>query len=293
MPLNILEMASIREPEQAVLMVDPSCFSVDYVINPHMQDDEGNPHVIDRGAAIAGHKALRDVYSELGYEVHVIEAQLDLPDMVFAANQSFPFTGADGEPSVILSSMAHPERRGEVELIESFYTELGYSLHRLADLVPGDSFEGMGDVLWWPGRRLLVAGHGYRTSASALIQVAEIVDAPLVSLELIDERFYHLDMALSFLDERTALWNPQAFSQASRLCLQELVPVLLQPPVAGDQIGFSCNAHAPKAGEVILAASLTTTAEWLRGMGYRVHSVDLGEFHKAGGSVFCLKMMLP
>ena len=286
-------MASIREPEQAVLMVDPSCFSVDYVINPHMQDDEGNPHVIDRGAAIAGHAALRDVYSELGYEVHVIEAQPELPDMVFAANQSFPFTSADGELSVILSSMAHPERRGEVELIEAFYSELGYRVHRLAGLAPGDSFEGMGDVLWWPGRQLLVAGHGYRTSASALTQVAEMVGAPLVSLELVDERFYHLDMALTFLDERTALWNPQAFSESSRLCLQKLVPALLQPPETGDRIGFSCNAHAPKAGEVILAASLISTAEWLRGMGCRVHLVDLGEFHKAGGSVFCLKMMLP
>lgn len=286
-------MASIREPEQAVLMVDPSCFSVDYVINPHMQDDEGNPHVIDRVAAIAGHEALRDVYSELGYEVYVIEARPDLPDMVFAANQSFPYTSTDGESSVILSSMAHSERQGEVELIEAFYTELGYSVHRLVGLAPGDSFEGMGDVSWWPGRRLLVAGHGYRTSASALIQVAEIVGAPLVSLELIDERFYHLDMALSFLDERTALWNPQAFSQASRLCLQELVPVLLQPPVAGDQIGFSCNAHAPTPGVVILDKALTATSDWLMGMGYSVHLVDLAEFHKAGGSVFCLKMMLP
>jgi N-dimethylarginine dimethylaminohydrolase len=31
----------------------------------------------------------------------------------------------------------------------------------------------------------------------------------------------------------------------------------------------------------------------LETLGFRVHGVDTSEFRKAGGSVFCLKLMLP
>ncbi len=223
LPADLLTTVGTRQPEQSVLMVDPSHFSVDYIINPHMRDKEGNPHVVDRLKAVDEHQELQGLYERLGYDVRLIQARADLPDMVFVANQSFPFVNDCGARSVLLSAMAHPERQGEVDLLEAYYRSEGYEIHRFTELPIGESMEGMGDVLWWPGKRLLVAGYGFRTSLGALRQVASIVAAPLVALELVDERYYHLDMALTFLGDETALWNPSAFSSASRYCLQELV----------------------------------------------------------------------
>lgn len=289
-PPDLLTSVEPRPPETAVLMVGPAHFRVEWVINPHMADAEGRPHAIDHASAMAGWTDLHRIYEELDFLVHVVPGHVDLPDMVFAANQSFPYWSIDGQRSVVLSKMAHPERREEVPLIKSFYEDEGYQVH----VGGGDGFlEGMGDVIWWPGKRLLVAGFGFRTSRSALQSLADQVCAPVICLELTDERSYHLDMALSFLDEKTAIWNPDAFTEKSRGLLQGLIPKLLVPPEPPSALGFACNAHAPLAGVVVLDRGLVRTTSWLREMGYTVHLVDVSEFHRAGGSVFCLKMMLP
>ena len=39
---------------------------------------------------------------------------------------------------------------------------------------------------------------------------------PVVSLELVDPRFYHLDTALAVLDDTTIAYYPPAFSDESR-----------------------------------------------------------------------------
>ena len=51
-----------------------------------------------------------------------------------------------------------------------------------------------------------------------------IVGMPVVSLELVDPRFYHLDTALAVLDDTTIAYYPPAFSDESRARLQELFP---------------------------------------------------------------------
>ena len=47
---------------------------------------------------------------------------------------------------------------------------------------------------------------------------------PVVSLELVDPRFYHLDTALAVLDDTTIAYYPPAFSDESRAQLLELFP---------------------------------------------------------------------
>ena len=81
-------------------MVDPEYFDVVYVINPHMKDQVGK---VDHKKARVQWKALRTVYEKLGFPVEVLPGVPGLPDMVFAANQSFPFVTSEGKKKVILS----------------------------------------------------------------------------------------------------------------------------------------------------------------------------------------------
>ena len=74
--------------------------------------------------------------------------------------------------------------------------------------------EGEGDIVF-TGRALL-AGYGFRTDQAAAAELAEVFGLPVVSLRLIDPRFYHLDTALCVLDPDTAMYYPAAFDDAGR-----------------------------------------------------------------------------
>lgn len=291
LPDDFVPQSSLRLPAaRGVLMVAPDAFDVVYDINPHMRDADGALRQIDPARARAGWDALRRTYESLGYPVSVLPAAADLPDMVFAANQALPFPGRDGEgPGVLLSSMRHPERRPEVEQFRQWFAGRAEVLELSR---PDLCLEGHGDLLWFPGRRLLFGGHGFRTDRAALDEVAERLAAPVLALELRDPRFYHLDTCLCPLAPGRALWVPDAFDEAGRALLQKLFADLHAP--TEDEAGLlACNAHCPDGRNVLIEAGCRTTAAALEERGFRVHPVDTGEFLKAGGSVFCLKTMLP
>ena len=69
-----------------------------------------------------------------------------------------------------------------------------------------------------------MAGYGFRTDRRAHDEVADHVGMPVISLELVDPRFYHLDTALAVLDDDTIAYYPPAFASAARAKLAELFP---------------------------------------------------------------------
>lgn len=285
------EDAEPRAGDSSVLMVSPDHFRVDYVINPHMHDAAGRPNVVDRPLAQRQWAALKALYEKLGYRVDVLDGVASLPDMVFAANQSFPFVGRDGRRRVLISAMARPERRGETAAFERWYGARGFEI-RNADPSLG-SIEGMGDALWVPGRRLLLVGHGFRTSPKAAAAMAEIVETPVVLLELVDDRFYHLDTAAAPIDATTCLAFRRAFTPAGWELLNRVFARVIEVSESEAVLAFACNAHSPDARRVILEPAAVETRKRLEALGFGVETVDVSEFRKSGGSIFCMKMMIP
>ena len=55
-------------------------------------------------------------------------------------------------------------------------------------------------------------------------EIAAHVGMPVVSLELVDPRFYHLDTALAVLDDTTIAYYPPAFSDEARMQAARAVP---------------------------------------------------------------------
>lgn len=281
-----------RAPDARVLMVSPRHFDVVYSINPHMVDAEGRLRRPDRAAAADAWDRLRKAYESIGYPVQVLDAVEGLPDMVFAANQSFPFWRPDGRPAVILSRMRYPERAPEVEVFEGWYRSAGYEVFRL----PGDPppfLEGHGDLLWFPGRRFLFGGHGFRTDREALDAVARITGAEVLPLRLRKPGFYHLDTCLAPLDGRRALVVPDAFEPEDLEFLGRCFERLLPAPPEESATRLAANAHCPDGRNVLIDAGARETIRLLKEEGFRVLPIDTSEFLKAGGSVFCLKTMLP
>ena len=58
----------------------------------------------------------------------------------------------------------------------------------------------------------MLAGYGFRTEPAAHAEAQEALGRPVVSLRLVDPRFYHLDVALAALDDENIAYYPGAFS---------------------------------------------------------------------------------
>lgn len=270
-----------------VLMCRPDHYRIEEPLNVHARGPGGAPHRIDGGRATAQWEALADAYRQVGQRVEVLDADPELPDQVFVCNTAFPYPDPTG-PAFLPARMRHPSREGEVPHAAAWLLAHG---HR-ARLVPGTgAFEAGGDLMFAGDRRVLVGGYGSRSDPDALQGAAAIVDAPLVAVRLVDERYYHLDTCLAPLDAEAALWVPEAFDAAGRAALQELFPCLLEVP-DDDRIRMAANAHCPDGRHVLLDEACRDTIRRLEQDGYDPVPVDTSEFRRSGGSVTCLRQVL-
>jgi N-dimethylarginine dimethylaminohydrolase len=280
------ECPKLPRPKR-VLMTTPEHFEVAYVINPHM---EGHAGAVDRQEALRQWTALRETYAALGFEVQVMEGRPGLPDMVFCANQTLPYPGvAGGRGGVVLGRMHASPRRAEVPHVAAFFRDLGYATKSLPGHVR--AFEGMGDALRHPGRALLWGGYGFRTDPSAYEALTAMLGVPVLALHLEDPDFYHLDTCLCILDETTALIYPGAFDADGLGLLRRLFPRLLEAPEDEARRRLACNAHSPDGRHVMIQRGNAHTCRILNESGFTPLEIETGEFLKAGGSVFCMKLM--
>lgn len=284
-------LAPMGPSGRLIFMVDPQGFDVLKAINPHMQTESGELQRIDRARAERQWLSLVAAYQRLGFEVAVLRSDPRCPDMVFCANQTFPFIDAEGRPSVLLSNMADDLRHREVAFLQEQLEAHGVRCYELAPRSSESLFEGMGDALWVPGRRLICGGYGFRTAAPIYERLKSLTGAALALFELRHPKFYHLDTCLSVLDPQTALACRAGFTEQGWRELRDIFPRLIEVPLAeADSPGFACNAHCPDQKHVLIEAGNRQTNAALVLHGFIPIEVETSEFIKSGGSVFCMKM---
>ncbi|MEW6683656.1 MAG: arginine deiminase-related protein [Nitrospirota bacterium] len=258
---------------RSLLMCPPDYYGIEYEINPWM--DVRRPADPDR--ARAQWRALYDLLTAgLGVHVDLLEPVKGLPDLVFTAN-----AGMVAHRRFIASRFLHPERQREQPTYEAWFRTRGYAIDTLPEQT---CFEGEGDALWLGDT--LFAGYRLRSDVTSHQAVAAILGCRVLSLELIDPRFYHLDTCFCPLDERRALYYPPAFDEYGQRVIAQFVPEAIAVDEA-DALRFGCNAIV--AGrEVVLQSGCAALEASLRAAGWTPRPVDLSEFHKAGGSAKCL-----
>ena len=261
---------------RTILMVPPTGFVVDYEINAWM--DASVP--VDTDRAVAQWQGLVSAYRAAGHEVHLLEPGEDLPDMVYAANGG---TSAGGV--FYTARFAHAERMGESALHEAWQRETGARV-----VIAQEVNEGEGDLLTLRDR--VLAGHGFRTDPRAHAELAIATGLEVVSLRLVDPRYYHLDTALTVLDDvhGEIAYLPEAFDDDSRAVLERLYPTAIR--VAPEQAAlFALNAFSDGL-HVFHPAAATGYAEQLRERGFEPVPIELDELLKGGGSVKCCTLEL-
>jgi len=277
---------------QNILMVEPTYFNIEYAINPHMKSSNGCLNTINKHLAIKQWHQLKKVYIDLDYNVFCLPAISDLPDMVFCANQSFPYIDSKNTKKIALSHMYSEKRQKEVLYIRDFFKEQGYEVTALSSHKAPVLFESMGDALWVPNNHLIIGGYGFRTLREAYDRLSHATNCPIAVLELKNPKFYHLDTCLSILTGNVALYYPRAFTRDGIELLKSIFSHLIEVEQdEADSPYFACNAHCPDQKHVILQEGSVNTHETLVQNGFIPVEVDTSEFIKAGGSVFCMKLM--
>jgi N-dimethylarginine dimethylaminohydrolase len=254
-----------------VLMCPPVHFAVTYAINPWMQ--VGAP--LDAALAMRQWEGVRDAYLGLGHTVDLLEPVAGLPDQVFAANGAVVVAGRGYG-----ARFRHVERRGEEEPFAQTLARLG-----VRDLVrPQHVNEGEGDFLYLTDD-LLLAGHGFRTTPEAHAEAAAALGVEVLSLELVDPRFYHLDTALMTLTEDVVAVYAPAFTTAGLHALRARVGTVVEVAEA-DALVLGLNGVSD-GRNVVLEQEATGFAAQLAALGFAPVPVPTSELRKAGGSVKC------
>ncbi|HVV36734.1 MAG TPA: arginine deiminase-related protein [Acidimicrobiales bacterium] len=257
-----------------VLMCRPDYFAVSYEINPWMHT--GVP--VDRRLAIRQWESIVRTYEALGHTVEFVEPVLGLPDMVFVANAGLVVGGC-----VYRARFRYRQRQGEEAPYTVWFRRHFDHVVRATEVNEGEGdFAVVGDTVF--------AGYGFRTDLAAHDELRAQLHVPVVSLRLVDPRFYHLDTALAVLRDDHVAYFPGAFDAASRAVLAERFPdaVLVDEH---DAEAFGCNAMSD-GHHVVVSAQATGFVESLRAAGYDPVPLDTSELRKAGGSVKCCTLEL-
>ncbi|MFT3742596.1 MAG: arginine deiminase-related protein [Gammaproteobacteria bacterium] len=258
----------------------PQYFGVEYVINPWM---EGHIGQAKADVAAAQWQKLYELVAA-HTSVALIPPVSDLPDMPFVANAGLVLNDI-----FIPSVFRFPQRRLEECHFIEWFQQQGY---KIVELGVDGTFEGEGDALFQPGQPLLWAGYGVRSSLEVHRRLCEILDVEVVSLYLVDKRFYHLDTCFSPLPGGRVLYYPPAFDDASLKAIADRIPASHRLEVSDeDALNFTCNGVV--LDDVFICNH--PTAEFVQKMqawGFKVLETPLTEFMLAGGAAKCLSLRL-
>jgi N-dimethylarginine dimethylaminohydrolase len=260
--------------QPTVLMCRPEHFTVSYRINPWMHPEDPT----DTSLAVKQWTTLYNTYVDLGFTVHLIESLPGLPDMVYAANGGFVLDG------IAYGAQFHyPERQPEGPAYMEWFRAQGLDVRE-----PESTNEGEGDFLL-VGDTILAAS-GFRSDTSSHQEIANTYGREVVSLQLVNPSYYHLDTALAVIDETTIAYLPSAFDEASLVILRERYPDAI---IATEEDAAFLGLNSFSDGHnVVIAERATTFARDLADRGYNPIGVDLSELLLGGGGVKCCTLEL-
>ena len=257
-------------------MCPPVHFGVLYEINHWMHREVA----VDRDVARQQWDGLVATLQAAGAEVELLDPALDLPDLVFTAN-----AGIVNGSQFIPARFRHPERQSETPHDVAWFAGKGFHID---ELPLGVSHEGAGDALPFGG--VLVSGYRIRSDAASHAYVSRLTGAAVRSVELVDQRLYHLDLTFCPLDDRRAMVAPMAWDSYGQRVMEALVP---EPLVLEEDETLSFCANSVVVDRTVVMPSCPPrVGRQLEAWGFDVAVAPVGEFMKAGGACRCLTLAL-
>ena len=273
-----------------LLMTDPSHYDVSYAINPWMHPDVWQSDADTNSArATAAFTTLQSALQDAGAETIIIDGAPGLPDMVFPANAAIVLDGR-----ALLARFRCPQRQGEEAHFHAAFEDLRIRglLAEVAQLPEGITQEGAGDCIWDRTRGQFWVGYGQRSSADSVAAIRDFFGRPLVALELVDPRFYHLDTCFCVLPRGELLFYPPAFAAPDIASIRSVVPPeQIIEATDEDAARFCVNAVA-LGDTIVMADPAPSLVDRLARHGYHVRGVALDPYILSGGGAYCMTLRL-
>lgn len=226
---------------------------------------------LDAGVARLQHSAYAEALAAGGFDVRVVAADDRFPDCCFIEDTAIVVDG-----TALLARPGHASRRGEVASVAD---ALG-GFVEVEEMDEPSTLDG-GDVLQ-VGRRVFV-GVGERTNREGFERVRAFAGSRGRTVTpTIARGALHLKSAATALDAETVLVHPGAVPPDTFTGMR-----VVEVP-AGDP--ESANVVRLANGSILVAAHHDATAELIESLGYRVVTVDTGEFSRADGGLTCLSI---
>jgi N-dimethylarginine dimethylaminohydrolase len=228
-------------------------------------------HPVDLGVAQREHDAFVELLAGLGPTVHVLEAELASPDLVYTFD---PLLVTDS--GAIPLRPGKPNRRAEPAAIEAWTTAAGIpTIGRIE--APG-TVEG-GDTFWLRPD-LLCIGRTLRTNEAGARQLAALVDGDVRTFDVPYWRgpaeLIHLLSVISPVADDLAVAYLPLLPVGLWALLGELGIRLIEVPDE-EFPTLGCNVLAVRPGVVIVAEGNPRTASALGAAGCEVHTYPATE----------------
>lgn len=262
------------------LMCPPDYFGVLYEINPWMNRDI----TVNVDKAHEQWQNLTRTLRDAGAELEFMEPVKDWPDLVFTAN-----AGIVNGSQFVPTHFRHTERQGETLYNIDWFGSHGYHIDRLPHTLV---HEGAGDALPFGvgENKVLLSGFRTRTEAASHAYMSRLTGAAIRSVELVDDRLYHLDLTFTPLDDRRAIVAEMAFDHYGAQMIKSLVPepLLLDSEEA---LSFCCNSVVV-GKNIVMPYCPPRVGRQLEAWGFDVMVASVSEFMKGGGGCRCLTLAL-
>lgn len=259
--------------DRNIYMCPPDYLEKTYSINPWMQSSGS----FTLSKAKAQWNSLHHLYLDLVPEyTKRIKPAEGLSELCFFGDSVF----AVGDRAVF-SRFATPERFPETVYAMEALEEMGIIGDRVPDNV---LFEGSGETMLWTDK--ILTGFGQRSTAGAATYLQSVFEQEVIALELIDEKFYHLDTALLPVNDELIAYFPGAFTPESRKKIQTLDVELIELEEF-HALSFALNSIVI-GDHVIMHKDAIYLGDILGERGYAVYYMDISEFIKFGGGIKCL-----
>lgn len=241
--------------------------------SPALQDCELtflDSQPIDINNATLQHMAYCDMLRECGAQVATLDDNLSLPDSVFVEDPIIVF-----DEIAVLTSMGVASRRKESAVLEQFFGR-----YRVVERISLPARIEGGDVLKI-GKRIFV-GESARTNSEGIRALADIIEPLGYALTPVQVTgCLHLKTGCTALDEKTILINPE-WVDVSPFKEFSVIETLPAEP-------FGANV-LPVGDTLCMNGAFQRTINLVKGLGYKVLSVDISEFVKAEAGLTCMSV---
>ena len=268
---------------QRFLVCPPDYFDSTFMFNPWMNYDES----VDVGRAREQWNDMVEAIVDAGAEVEILTASPHSPAQVFTADGAIVL---QNKHALVLRNDGP---RGVLEP-RNFADWLKSDGFTVESIPPNRTVDGGNTIRLHDGSFACGLKPGSDgTGENYLEKILDLTTgSQLHRFPLIDRKYLHLDMALGrigdsgYLVFESAFENGLASLEGSPVLEKEIIPIATE-----DAERFACNGIT--IGKTFITGKISgSLIDSIEMLEYRAITLELSEFHKAGGGLKCLTLPL-